>query len=118
MSQLILKADLAAVAAEGLPSSLSLTVCIAVTNRSHVPGCGVGGPGCQVELCADTSLRINQAYQSDRCLSTCYKHLPRLAPAPSPHRLFTRIKPPYTGPVCSLVVALISDQRPATDLLH
>lgn len=28
------------------------------------------------DLCADTSFGINQAYQGDRCLFTCYKHLP------------------------------------------
>lgn len=26
------------------------------------------------DLCDDASLRINQAYQSGRCLFTCYKH--------------------------------------------
>lgn len=94
-------------------SVTSLTHC-----RLHCVWGWWSGLSGRLELCADMSLRINQAYQSDRCLSTCYKHLPRLAPTPSPHRLFIRLQPLYSGPVYSLAVALISGQRSATDLLN
>lgn len=46
------------------------------------PGVRVTVQTVRAELCAEMSLKINQAYQSDRCLSTCYKLLPRLTPAP------------------------------------
>lgn len=119
MSQLIFYTDEAAVATEVLIISLTYCMqhCYKQVSCSRVWGWRSRLSG-SVELCADMSFRINQAYQSDRCLSTCYKHLPRLAPAPSPCRLFTRFQPPYSGPVYSLAVALISDQCPATDLLY
>lgn len=70
---------------------------------------------CSLELCADMPLRINQAYQSDRCLSTCYKHLPHLTSAPSPHRLFTSVQPPYLW-LC-LLSGSGSNTRSCPDLL-
>lgn len=115
MSQLILYAHGAVVSTEGL--IISMHHCYKQVSCSGVWG-WQSRLSSRVELCADMPFRINQAYQSDRCLSTCYKHLPRLAPAPSPCRLFTRIQPPYSGPVYSLAVALISGQRSAADLLY
>lgn len=60
-------------------SSLSLTQAslLQAGLMSQGVGLGVRAVSSWVELCADMSFRINQAYQSDRCLSTCYKHLPR-----------------------------------------
>lgn len=44
-----------------------------------------------VDLYADMSLRINQAYQSDNRLLTCYKHLPCPSCVLSSCRLFTEL---------------------------
>lgn len=74
-------------------SALSYTVYIDVSSSLCFKGVESRLSG-RLELCADMSLKINQAYQSDRCLSTCYKHLPHLAPAPSLHRLFIMLQPP------------------------
>lgn len=100
---MIFYADEAVIAAEGLVISLAYCKlhCYKQVSCSWA-WVWWSGLSCRAELCADMSLRINQAYQSDRCLSTCYKHLPRLAPTPSHRRLFTRLQPPYSGPVYSL----------------
>lgn len=75
-----LAADEAVVSSEGLV--ISLTSCMhhcykqVSCRRSWGQLSRLSGV---VDLYADMSFRINQAYQSDRCLFTCYKHLPRLA---------------------------------------
>lgn len=54
------------------------------------------------DLCVDTSFGINQAYQRDSCLFTCYKHLP----APRLCSISTQII--YRCPASTLCPCLLS----------
>lgn len=105
---IIFATDEAVVSSEGLVISLTYCLhhCYKQVSCSRLWG-WLSRLSAMVDLCADMSFRINQAYRTDRCLFTCYKHLPRLALAPSPHRLFTRIRPPYSGRVYSRAAGLI-----------